>query len=72
MVPQRETTVKALKDKLEKEGEQKAAKIVQTNTNSDPNAAAQQCANMVAQGIAEFREKTGRQMTYSEMRELYG
>jgi hypothetical protein len=65
-------TVKALKEKLEKEGEQKAAEIVQTNTNSDPNAAAQQCANMVAQGITEFREKTGRQMTYSEMRELYG
>jgi len=63
-------TVKALKEKLEKEGEQKAAKIIQTNTNS--NAAAQQCANMVAQGIVEFREKTGRQMTYSEMRELYG
>jgi hypothetical protein len=65
-------TVKALKEKLEKEGEQKAAKIIQTNTNSNPNAAAQQCANMVAQGIVEFREKTGRQMTYSEMRELYG
>lgn len=61
---------KTLKEKLEKEGEETAAKIIQTDNN--PSAAAQQCANMVAQGIKEFREKTGRQMTYSEMRELYG
>lgn len=65
-------TEKALKGKLEKEGEQKAAKIIQTNTNSNPNVAAQQCVNMMSQGMTEFREKTGRQMTYSEMRELYG
>jgi hypothetical protein len=61
---------KILKIKLENEGNEKAKKITQTDTN--PNTAAQKCANIVAEGITEFREKTGRQMTYSEMRALYG
>jgi hypothetical protein len=28
--------------------------------------------NMMKAGANEFKEKTGRQMTYSEMREMYG
>jgi len=28
--------------------------------------------NIMSEGAAEFKEKTGRSMTYSEMRQMYG
>jgi len=58
---------KALKEKLEKEGEQKVAKALK-----DPTANATTFLNIVKEGADEFQQKTGRTMTYSEMRELYG
>ena len=56
-----------LKKRLEKEGEQKAVKAL-----SDPSANANTFLNIVKEGINEYEQKTGKTMTYSEMREMYG
>jgi len=67
----------ALKDKLEKEGEQKVAELVKkikdvveccVNTDISNNP----FLNIIKEGNEEFKTKTGRSLTYSEMRELYG
>ena len=58
---------KALKEKLEKEGEQKVVKALK-----DPAANATTFLNIVKEGADEFQQKTGRPMTYGEMREMYG
>jgi len=59
---------KVLKEKLEKEGKEKAVKTLLT----DPSANAQTFFNIVKKGGKEFEQKTGRPMTYSEMRDMYG
>ena len=73
-----------LMKKLEKEGEEKllrayvTGEIVQvpTSPNDSTVAAAQHNINylthMMEQGANEFKEKTGRPMTYAEMRSVYG
>jgi len=67
----------ALKDKLEKEGEQKVAKIVKkiedvvgccVNTDISNNP----FLNIIKEGNEECKAKMGRPLTYSEMRALYG
>ena len=58
---------KALKDKLEKEGEQKTYTAFY-----DPSANANTFLNIIREGINEFEQQTGRTMSYSEMREMYG
>jgi len=69
---------KALKEKLEKEGEQKVVKALTSSINStgvyDPstNVNANTFLNIVKEGAQEFEQKMGRPMTYSEMRDLYG
>lgn len=64
----------ALKDKLEKEGEMKSRQIVkETTTGAISTAdASKKCLDIIAEGAKEFKEKTGRPMTYSDMRALYG
>ena len=62
-------TEQQLKARLEKEGMQKAANIPGI---ADPNVAIKQCISIIQDGGAEFKQKTGREMTYSEMREMYG
>jgi len=61
---------KALKIKLEKEGEQKVSEMLKTESKTEQIG--QQCINIMAQGAAEFKEKTGRNLTYPEIRDLYG
>jgi hypothetical protein len=69
---------KALKEKLEKEGEQKVVKALTSSINGagvyDPstNVTANTFLNIVKEGTQEFEQKMGRPMTYSEMRDLYG
>jgi len=58
---------KKLKDKLEKEGEKKAVKAL-----VDPSSNATTFLNIIKEGAKEFEQKTGRPMTYSEMRDMYG
>ena len=62
-----EQTVSRLKEKLEKEGEQKVV-----NALTDPSTNATTFENIMKEGATEFKQKTGRNMTYSEIRELYG
>lgn len=55
-----------LKAKLEEEGMNKVQELKTTNgTTSD-------LIRIMTDGSEEFKKHTGRHMTYSEMRELYG
>ena len=60
---------KALKEKLEKEGEQKVIAIM-----SDKNAkiTSNTFTDIIKEGSKEFEEKLRRPMTYSEMRGMFG
>ena len=57
----------ALLRSLEKEGEQKTYTAL-----SDPSANANTFLNILREGAKEFEQKTGKTMTYSEMRAIYG
>ena len=72
-----------LMKKLEKEGEAKllhayvTGEIVDIPTSPNESTAAAQhninCLNHIMEtGMEEFKEKTGRPMTYAEMRSVYG
>ena len=65
-----------LKKKLEKEGEEQIQKIYDQNKNMSKLEVIQQkiddFVKVMQDGEKEFFEKTGRYMTYSEIRELYG
>ena len=54
--------------KIEQEGEQKIRNLIQKNETLD----AETCVNIMKQGAEEFKKNTGRNMTYSEMRNAYG
>lgn len=56
-----------LKLKLEKEGMEKVTKILTNN-----NVTSENIINIMKSGQEEFVKQTGRPMTYSEMREMYG
>lgn len=64
---------KALKEKLEKEGEQKVNKINNDKKNGIIiDVSGGTYLNIIKEGNKEFLEKMGRPLTYGEMRELYG
>ena len=66
---------KALKNKLEKEGEEKATKIMNNITKGTIDIKDVSCStylNIIKEGNEEFLAKMGRPLTYGEMRELYG
>uniref|UniRef100_A0A6C0HH85 Uncharacterized protein n=1 Tax=viral metagenome TaxID=1070528 RepID=A0A6C0HH85_9ZZZZ len=56
---------------LKKELEDKGTTAVK-NLWNDNTVTLDKLSNVMEQGHIEFVEKTGRPMTYSEMRELYG
>lgn len=56
-----------LKNKLEKEGEQKVADLIKTNNVNEKTL-----VNIIDNGNDEFKQIHGRNMTYSEMRSIYG
>lgn len=68
--------LKNLKQKLEKEGEEKVKQLISTKSingqDSDPNKMQEAIIKIMKEGEKEFVEKTGRYMTYSEIREMYG
>jgi hypothetical protein len=61
-------TVSDLLHKLEKEGEKKVEAVMADNKP----ISAETFLNIIKEGADEFQEKTGRPMTYAEMREAYG
>jgi hypothetical protein len=52
---------------LEQEGERKVAELMKTD-----NVTEKTLLNIIEQGNHEFKAQHGRNMTYSEMRSLYG
>jgi len=60
--------VTILLQKIEKEAEKKIIQILQ----QDIPIASETCVNIMKQGAEEFRQQTGRNMTYSEMRNAFG
>jgi len=61
----------ALKAKLEKEGLQKV-QVAKKNDVAIHNESGNVFLNIIKEGNDEFQSKTGRSLTYSEMRDLYG
>lgn len=59
--------VQELLDKLEKEGEDKLKQLKITR-----DVTGDSLTNIIKKGESEFTKKTGRRMTYSEMRQTYG
>jgi UDP-N-acetylglucosamine diphosphorylase/glucosamine-1-phosphate N-acetyltransferase len=57
--------------KLEKEGMEKTA-LLNSKEIDDPNIMITELTKIMTNGDNEFKEKTGRHMTYSEMRATYG
>ena len=63
----KEDPLNELMKKLEKEGMQKVKKLNETsNCNMDT------LTQVIKEGEEEFKQNTGRNMTYSEMRRMYG
>jgi hypothetical protein len=63
----KEDTLNEIMKKLEKEGMEKVQNLHNTNTcNMDT------LTQIMKEGEEEFKQKTGRNMTYSEMRRMYG
>ena len=56
--------IQVIKKVIEKETEEKLKTIQKGDVN--------QLINLMKEGEKKFIEKTGRNMTYSEMREMYG
>jgi hypothetical protein len=63
----KEDALQELMKKLEKEGMQKVQNLHNTNTCN-----IETLTQIMKEGEEEFKEKTGRNMTYSEMRRMYG
>ena len=63
--------VNKLIKKLEKEGMEKTAEL-NSKEIDDPNKMIQELTKIMTDGDKEFKEKTGRNMTYAEMRATYG
>jgi hypothetical protein len=75
-IMENKTKLEQLKKKLEKEGEEKLKKLYNDNKNMNKlqviNEKIDDVLQVAQDGEKEFVEKTGRYMTYSEIRELYG
>jgi len=69
-VENKDESFKNLKLKLEKEGMEKVAELQKQNTTLIPME--EKITTILQSGFDEFEKKTGRGMTYSEMREMYG
>jgi UDP-N-acetylglucosamine diphosphorylase/glucosamine-1-phosphate N-acetyltransferase len=63
--------VNTLIKKLEKEGMEKTA-LLNSKEIDDPNIMISELTKIMTSGDKEFKEKTGRNMTYAEMRAAYG
>lgn len=68
--PSFQINLNALKKKLEVEGEAKARTLMSSKKES--SNIGKSVVQIIQEGAEEFKQKTGRNMTYSEMREMYG
>ena len=67
MQPMSEDSKQQLSSVLEQEGERKVAELIKTNNVSEETLMA-----IINEGNDAFKSANGRNMTYSEMRSLYG
>lgn len=67
-----EAELKTLKLSLEKEGEKRLKELSASDIVQDSNNMLEALTKIMKDGEKEFVEKTGRRMTYSELREMYG
>ena len=67
-----EAELKKLKLALEKEGEQKVKELTASEMVDDSNKMLEAVKKIMKGGEKEFVKKTGRRMTYAEIREIYG
>ena len=58
--------------KLEKEGIEKTSELLNRKNIEEPGLMADELVKMMSEGANEFKQNTGRNMTYSEMRAAYG
>jgi hypothetical protein len=63
-------SIETIKHKIENDAYVKTIQMYKDNIPI--NEAPKTLINIMSAGTNEFKEKTGRQMTYSEMREMYG
>ena len=64
--------LKKLMLKLEKDGEEKTKTLTANYLKTDSDEILECAKNIIKDGEKEFIAKTGRYMTYSEIREMYG
>ena len=64
-------TLEALKKVLEVKG-MKATEALLRSTNSFDKSVGDKLVAIMQNGSEEFKKNTGREMTYGEMREMYG
>jgi hypothetical protein len=72
MVPPFIVEVNTLLDKLEKEGMERVQQVWNEKVNPLTPEASNVFVKIMQDGADHFKEQTGRNMTYSEMRRLYG
>jgi len=65
-----DTITKSVMLELEKRAEIEVAQLA-SNTDQKPDFG-EKLVSIMSSGAKEFKEKTGRQMTYREMRAMYG
>jgi hypothetical protein len=58
--------------KLEKDGEKKLENLRLSEEKRSLEETQNAVINIMKKGGEEFKKQTGREMTYSEMREMYG
>ena len=64
--------VKEIMDKIEAEGEKKTINLTTQTTDFKSKQFGDSLISIIQDGENEFKVKTGRNMTYSEMREMFG
>ena len=64
--------VKEIMDKIEAEGEKKTINLTTQTTDFKSKQFGDSLISIIQDGANEFKVKTGRNMTYSEMREMFG
>lgn len=72
MVPPFIVEVNTLLDKLEKEGIERVHQVWNEKVNPLTPDVSNVFLKIMQDGANQFKEQTGRNMTYSEMRRLYG
>ena len=62
-----DNTLQQIMNEIEVKATKQTCKMIETNTITKSNI-----QTILQQGASDFKEKTGREMTYSEMRAMFG